>query len=109
MGRLDLWARYANQITRTDTSRPDRPTNLRFETDANGVRRLAWNAPAAGAPVSLYRVYRNGVNLAERFNNTVYDSGDRFVEIPGGSATYRVTAVAPSMTESAMSEALIGP
>ena len=108
VGRLDLGVRHTKQVLVDTTTRPDPPTNLRFVT-VNGVPQLTWDAPTTGPAVKMYRVYRSGINLGERFNRTTYGSSDLFVEVPGAAATYRVTAVSPGLTESVHSVAVTGP
>jgi hypothetical protein len=88
----------------TTLTQPPSPANLAVATD-NGVPRLTWSQPAvaSGAPaIAFYRIYRDGVAIANRYDRTATTDPFYGDSAPGGalSRTYTVTAVDSTMNES---------
>lgn len=100
-GRLDLQTTSTVTTTGTADTRPDPPTNLTATAQGDGTVLLTWSKPAGGAPVAFYRIYKNGTDYTARLNTT--GDGIRTTEeytVPNDGASYSVTAVAPTLTES---------
>ncbi len=94
----------SNVLTSTGAGpRPDQPTGL-AATVQNNLAHLTWTAPASGS-VAFYRIYRDGVRIADRVARTA-SSATLFDDVTWGGTghTYRVAAVGPSYNESALSD-----
>ena len=82
-------------------ARPDAPTGLTITPTTEGPK-LTWTAPAGGAPVEGYRIYRGGTDYTDRYDKT----GDTIPEYsdpkPKPGLEYWVTAVGPNLVESPM-------
>jgi len=88
----------ANQI-----APPNPPTGLSATTLADGMTQLSWAAPAAGNPVSFYRIYRDGIDYTNRIDTTGSGTETTYVDDPGGTThSYRVTSVSENLAESTM-------
>jgi hypothetical protein len=80
--------------------KPSPPTGLGGVANADGSKTLTWTAPASGNPVAFYRIYRDGVEYTQRYDQTgdttpsYTDPGD------GNTHTYYVTAVSTNLAES---------
>lgn len=96
--------------TTTTTTRPNAPTGLTATPQVDGTTKLAWTPPASGPAVDFYRIYMDGTDYTNRID-TAGDgtSGPQFEFVPGGSHTFRVTAVAPTLTESVFTTAAVVP
>lgn len=80
---------------------PNPPTGLSATTLADGTTQLSWSAPAAGNPVSFYRIYRDGIDYTNRLDTTGSATDTTYVDDPGGAThTYYVTSVSANLTES---------
>jgi hypothetical protein len=82
-------------------------------TTEDGLPKLRWSAPADPTTVSFYRIYRDGAALADRYSETVTSSPFWADGDPGTGAgvshVYRVSAVSPGLSESALSPAVNWP
>jgi type II secretory pathway pseudopilin PulG len=87
------------KVTRAASTAPNAPTNLVLTNNADGSVTLKWTAPAGGATVSFYRIYRGSTNYTSRYDETTS------TEYKDTDATftheYWVTAVGSNLTESA--------
>ena len=84
---------------------PHAPQNLRLQSiDANGGLLLAWDAPS-GRAVDFYRIYRDGQQVADRYDRTGDLTYNDTNPLPG-SHDYYVTAVADDFSESNFSNRL---
>jgi prepilin-type N-terminal cleavage/methylation domain-containing protein len=89
------------------TNQPNPPETLNAVTSEGGVT-LTWPVPAPvdpayeGSEVAFYRIYRDGVELADRLNRTGDATELSFTDPEGGSGphTYHLTAVDRFFSES---------
>lgn len=82
---------------------PNPPTGLSATTLGDGTTQLSWAAPAAGTPVSFYRIYRDGIDYTDRIDTTGSGTEITYVDDPGGTThSYRVTSVSENLAESTM-------
>ncbi len=87
---------------RTQSAALGAPSNLRAVSTATNNVVLAWNAPTGSAPVSSYRVYRNGVATGSSSSPSYTATG-----LAADTAyNFHVTAVASDGLESAPSNVL---
>ena len=90
---------------------PDTPTGLTVQTDADRPL-LKWTQPGV-APVSFYRIYRDGTAIAARYATTVTSATFWADPDPGPSPnpghSYRVSAVGPTLSESSLSAEVLWP
>jgi prepilin-type N-terminal cleavage/methylation domain-containing protein len=79
---------------------PSPPTGLSGTANADGSKTLTWTAPASGNPVAFYRIYRDGVEYTQRYDQTG-DTTPSYTD-PGDGQThsYYVTAVSTNLAES---------
>ena len=87
-------------LTGTSLVLPSAPTGLTASAQADGSVNLSWAAsPTAG--VASYRIYRDGIEVANRYDRTG-DASTTYVDPnrDGGMHVYRVTAVTDTLTES---------
>ena len=100
--------RYTHPAVTVPAARPDAPTGLTITATTEGPR-LTWTAPAGGAPVQDYRIYRGGTNYNDRYDR----NGDTLTEYsdpkPQAGQQYWVTAVGPNLVESAMAGPVMTP
>ncbi len=68
------------------------PENLSAES-TGAITALAWEAPASGPAVGSYRIWRNGVEIAETADLAFYDSDPYPIRLPSTLYTYSVRAV----------------
>jgi hypothetical protein len=89
---------------------PHVPQSLRLQsTDANGGLVLAWDAPSGGQTVDFYRIYRDGQQVANRYDRTGDLTYTDTNPLPGAH-DYYVTAVGNDFSESSFSNRLtVGP
>jgi hypothetical protein len=80
---------------------PSSPTNLQGTANADGSRTLTWTAPSGGNPVAFYRVYRDGVEYTQRYDQTG-DASTTYTDPnnAGGQHSYYITAVSTDLAES---------
>jgi prepilin-type N-terminal cleavage/methylation domain-containing protein len=95
--RLDLPLPGGGQPVGT----PSPPTNLQGTANADGSRTLTWTAPAGGNPVAFYRIYRDGVEYTQRYDQTG-DASPTYADPNngGGQHSYYITAVSTNLAES---------
>ncbi len=93
-------------------TRPTAPTNLQVAT-VDGAPVLTWSAasdPDLGDSVAYYRVYRDGTDVAARYDRT--STGDELTwtdaQAGGIAHTYRVVAVDQNMAESTFAGPVTG-
>ena len=100
-GRLGLQTSVTTSVLVNTTTRPNPPTNLTATPQGDGTVLLRWNKPASGPAVDFYRIYKDGRDYTKRLNTTGEGilASEEYT-VPGGAATYHVSAVAPTMTES---------
>src|SRR3954471_3085023 len=81
--------------------RPSPPTNLQGTANADGSRTLTWTAPSSGNPVAFYRIYRDGVEYTQRYDQTG-DASTTYADPnnDGGQHSYYITAVSTNLAES---------
>lgn len=87
-------------------SPPPAPTNL-VATSTSGTTVLTWSAPASGDPdigdaIGHYRIYRDGIAYADRYDRTADASQTTWTDtqVNGQTHTYSVTAVDGNLAES---------
>jgi len=79
---------------------PNPPPSLTVAPQPDGSAILTWTAPSGGAPVSFYRIYRDGKLYTKRWDTAnATELSDTDVERTGPH-TYYITAVSSSMDES---------
>ncbi|MGH2944868.1 MAG: hypothetical protein ACRDPC_01105 [Solirubrobacteraceae bacterium] len=92
-----------------DNSQPFPPTNLDGTRDADGTVTLTWDRPSpedpdAGDSIEFYRIYRDGILLANRYARW-FDTGPspewQDTQTAGVTHSYWVTAVDQHYAESA--------
>lgn len=82
---------YDIQPTAVELTAPGVPAGLRAAEVSHTRVRLVWTAPADGGPVTAYKVYRDGLHLAN-VDTTSYVDTD---VAPLTKYTYEVSAVGP--------------
>ena len=100
----------AVSIPTSDYPAPNPPTNVHGQANANGEGYdILWNAPTSGITPAFYRIYRDGFNYGDRYEDTDDDLSQvcptpttcSYTDPrPTGSNTYYVTAVSASLQES---------
>ena len=100
--------RYTHPAVTVPAARPDAPTGLAITATTEGPR-LTWTAPAGGAPVEGYRIYRGGTDYTDRYDKT----GDTVPEYsdpkPQAGEQYWVTAYSADLVESPMAGPVVTP
>ena len=88
---------------------PSTPAELTATTDEDGVT-LTWTASTDPDGIRYYRIYRDGVGYADRYDRTGSAGQLEYTDTdPGlGGHTYRVTAVDQKLAESAPTAAVTG-
>jgi hypothetical protein len=88
---------------------PGQPASLTVTSQPGGTAVLTWPEPTSGAPISFYRVYRDGQNYTNRFD--IADTTDcangtcTYIDRKRSSSrTYYVTAVGDTTEGSDMAE-----
>jgi prepilin-type N-terminal cleavage/methylation domain-containing protein len=90
----------AGEVTlkRAESTAPNPPTNLVLTKNADGSVTLKWTAPAGGAEVWFYRIYRGSTNYTSRYGET---TETKFTDTDATTThEYWVTAVGKHLTES---------
>ncbi|HEX8102967.1 MAG TPA: prepilin-type N-terminal cleavage/methylation domain-containing protein [Solirubrobacteraceae bacterium] len=112
-GEVNLRSTTTTTGTTTVTTKPNAPTGLIATPQADGTIKLTWNKPAAGPAVDSYRIYRTTKDYTNRLTTASVDATAGATTdseyVNGGSATYWVTAVAPTLTESSFSNSVTVP
>jgi Tfp pilus assembly protein PilV len=83
---------------------PATPSGLAAAPDGNGGTTLTWNAPGGSPAPDFYRIYRDGIELTNRYD-TAGDTGDPTVtwtdtDTAGTAHTYYVTSASATLVES---------
>jgi hypothetical protein len=91
---------------------PNVPTALTTAPDGNGGTALTWQAPSGTTAADFYRIYRDGLAYADRYD-TAGDTGAATVtwtdtQTGGVAHTYRVTAASAGLAESSMAGPVSG-
>ena len=112
-GELNLRTATTTTTTTTTTSQPNAPTGLTYAPQTDGTVKLTWNKPVGGPPVDFYRIYRTTKDYTNRLTTAAYSTTAGATTdseiVNGGSGTYWVTAVAPTLTESSFSNSVTVP
>lgn len=85
-------------LKRSESTAPNPPTNLVLTKNEDGSVTLKWTAPAGGAEVWFYRIYRGSKNYTSRYGETTeitFRDTDAVT-----THEYWVTAVGRHLTES---------
>ena len=90
----------ALNLPTSDYPAPNPPTSVTSTTTTDGLE-LDWTAPSTGITPAFYRIYRDGYNFDNRYDETedatpTWTDPDR----ASGSHTYYVTAVSSTLQES---------
>ena len=85
---------------------PASPTGLVATKNSDGSTSLTWNAPGGTPAIDFYRIYRDGVELKDRYD-TAGDTGDATItwtdtDTGGTAHAYHVTSASPGLVESPM-------
>lgn len=85
------------QTSPQSISAPASPTSLTVTPQQDGTAVLSWTPPTTGAPVSLYRIYRDGHDYSNRYDTvdpaTCISSCTYTDKNRSGAHSYYVTAV----------------
>jgi len=91
---------------------PEQPTRPAVST-VTGLPRLDWSVPGGTTNILFFRIYRDGVGLADRYATTVTNDTFWIDSDPGTAAstshTYSVSAVDLAFNESPLSQTVSWP
>ena len=103
-GGTTYTSQFATAVIPIDV--PTQPASLTATAQSDGTAVLTWPEPTTGAPISFYRIYRDGSTYANRYDRTAGAQSTYTDTSTGGVPhTYYITAVDSQLAEST----LVGP
>ncbi len=102
----------SDRVTVTGSSTPPGPvTDLDLSRDDAGMETLSWTAPEGSPAAAFYRIYRDGVAFANRYDRTGSGTETTWTDTSTDNQEHRywVTAVSSQLAESTAVEAVATP